>query len=205
LPYIELNSKRVLFIHVPRTGGTSVESWLASIAPLNLHSIGTPPFMRHTPQHLRYQDVKQILSGGAFDYCLAIIRNPFDRFASEFRLQATLQADGFWKSWVSFSAWAEENLNRTGFEPWHLDNHLRPQWEFLGDGVEVFRYEDGLEAPVHAIAKRLGVLPPSDIAWEYGTQSAGIPLQWDLPDRVRVQEHYQRDFAQLGYDPNPAA
>lgn len=197
MPFIQHNGKRVLFIHIPKAGGTSVESWMKGIAPLRLFSMGVPHASRCTPQHFRAQDIRALLGEGFFDYALTIVRNPYDRIASEYRMRAQLAKESFWKGLPAFSAWIEENLDRQKREKFHLDNHLRPQWEFLGKDVEVFRLEDGLAAPLAAMASRLGVEPPEIPPHEL--RSDVLEIDWEPSDRIRVQDHYARDFETFGY------
>ena len=50
MPMIEFGSKKVLlFIHIPKTGGSSIEKWFGSVAKLRLKSPAIPSFMKmHT-------------------------------------------------------------------------------------------------------------------------------------------------------------
>lgn len=197
MPFIEHNGKRVLFIHIPKAGGTSIEAWMKDIAPLRLFSIGVPLASRCTPQHLRAQDIRALLGENYFDLMITVVRNPYDRIASEYRMQTEIARQGFWKSAIDFSPWLETHLTRQMTERFHLDNHLRPQWEFLGKGVEVFRLEDGL-APV--LARMAGVLGvPAPEAPPHELRSKGEAVKWDMPDRIRVQTHYAKDFETFNY------
>lgn len=197
MPFIQHNGKRVLFIHIPKAGGTSVETWMKSVAPLRLFSIGIPRASRCTPQHYRAQDIRALLGEDFFNLSVTVVRNPYDRVASEYRMQAQIARQGFWKSAPDFSTWLEENLSRQTREPFHLDNHLRPQWEFIGNEVEVFRLEDGLAAPLARLAEVLGLAPPETPPHELRGEPQDIA--WDVADRIRVQTHYAKDFERFGY------
>lgn len=127
MPFIEVDGKRVLFIHIPKTGGTSVEAWLRTQGPLWLHSIGGPAVSRCTPQHYRLADIEHVLGEGYFDYAFAIVRDPYERLASEYKMRAAQQESGFWKVAQPFSYWAEVNLAKQKDHAFQWDNHLRPQ------------------------------------------------------------------------------
>lgn len=198
MPFIEHNGRRVLFIHIPKTGGTSVEKWMESVAPLRLFSVGVPAFSRCTPQHYRAQDVKALLGEGFFDYALTIVRNPYDRIESEYKMRAELAKETYWGRIPSFSHWLEINLETQKRAPYHLDNHLRPQWEFLDNDVKVFRLEDGLSSPIKAIAKKLNVDPPEFVHHELKSEEREI--EWSIADELRVNQHYGADFETFGYD-----
>lgn len=197
MPFIQHNGKRVLFIHIPKAGGTSVETWMKGFAPLRLFSMGIPHASRCTPQHYRAQDIRALLGDGFFDLAVTIVRNPYDRIASEYRMRAELAKESFWKGLPAFSPWIEENLDRQQHDRYHLDNHLRPQWEFLGNHVEVFRLEDGLAAPLARLSDVLGVTSPKTPPHEL--RSAPQEIVWDVADRIRVQTHYAKDFERFGY------
>lgn len=202
MPFIEHAGKRLLYLHVPRTGGGSVERWLAGIAPLRFRHIGLPPALRCTPQHLRLSDFRQLFGDGYFDHVVMTVRDPFRRIESEYRLRAAIAGQGFWKESPDFSFWLEQSLDRARNEPFLFDNHLRPQWQFGGTGVEVLRFEDGMSAILGRIAAILGVAPPADVPHENAAPSVeGLKVDWDEVDRIRVAETYARDFTQFGYEP----
>ncbi|MFV3078145.1 sulfotransferase family 2 domain-containing protein, partial [Niveispirillum fermenti] len=192
---------RLLYLHVPKTGGGAIETWLKTLAPLHFHSIGMPNALRCTPQHFRMADFRALFGDGWFDHAAMTVRNPYDRIASEYRMRAVLSGQGFWKAWPQFSLWLETNLEAATKNPFHLDNHLRPQWEFHGSGVEVLRYEDGLLAAAAHMAMLLGVEPPTELPRVHDTSEAQIEVSWDLSDRLRVQEFYRKDFEIFGYPP----
>lgn len=201
MPFIEHDRRRFLYLHVPKTGGTTIETWLGTLAPLRFHSIGMPASLRCTPQHLQMKEFNQLFGPRYFDHVVMTVRNPYDRIASEYRMQALLAGKGFWKATPTFSLWLEQALDTRARQPYHLDNHLRPQWEFLGSGVEVLKYESGLPAIVARIAEILGLEAPAELAHVYKTSDSRIEVEWDLVDRLRVQEVYRRDFEQFGYAP----
>lgn len=165
--------------------------------------MGVPLAGKCTPQHLRAQDIRALLGKGFFDYSFTIVRNPFARIESEYRMRRTMAEKSFWKGLPEFSPWLEENLARQTRETFHLDNHLRPQWEFVASDVEVFRLEDGMADIFAKVGEKTG-LPVPDMP-PHQLRSDGEALEWELPDRIRVREHYKRDFETFGYDADQPA
>jgi hypothetical protein len=198
MPFIDHDGKRVLYVHVPKTGGTSVERWLGSLATLRLHSVGVPQPLRVTPQHLRHADIEALLGEGFFEYAFMTVRNPFARLESEYRMQVALAEQGFWGKAPKFGPWLERALERMARDPHADDNHLRPQWDFLGEGVEVFRLEDGLDRALKTVAGRIGAPPPATA--EHALRSEPVPIRWRKPDILRVRRAYAEDFAEFGYE-----
>lgn len=199
MPFIEHNGIRVLFIHISKAGGTTVEQWMRSIAPVHLYCDGIPQFTKCTPQHYRLRDVRELFRDGYFDYTFALVRNPYDRIASEYRMRAALAQETFFGTFPSFSMWLEESLQAQRHDPFYLDNHIRPQWEFLGSDVGIFRLEHGIAPALAQVAARLGVAAPEQMPITLSTTEKGIEVKWDHSDRIAVQEHYQRDFTEFGY------
>lgn len=201
MPFIELNSLKINYIHVPKTGGTTIERWLSSIDPLKFHTAGVPAATRCTPQHFRMSDIRVLFGQGYFDYNFMTVRNPYDRIASEYRMRAAESGKGFWRTWPTFSHWLEVQIERSVREPFTLDNHLRPQWEFSGSDVEVFRLEDGMPSIIATVAKRIGASVPEKIGHECSSRDFPEPIVWDRVDILRVRERYARDFEEFHYDP----
>jgi hypothetical protein len=199
MPFVQIGTTRLLYLHVPKTGGGTIEAWLKSLAPLRFHTVGVPVALRCTPQHLRMSDFRALFGDGFFDHAVMTVRNPYDRIASEYRMRAVLGGKGFWKAFPTFSLWLESVLDKARKDPFHLDNHLRPQWDFTGTGVEILRYEDGLPAIIGRIAEIVDIAPPVEIEHVHDTSQTGIEVSWDLADRLRVQEFYARDFELFGY------
>lgn len=204
MPFVEYNSKRILYIHVPKTGGTTIEQWLTSHAPLHFHTIGMPTPMKCTPQHLCMQDIRLLFGDGFFDYAFMTVRNPYTRIMSEYKMRALIAGKSFWKSWPTFSLWLEQTLNNARKTPFIMDNHIRPQWQFTGSGVEVFRFEDGMESILNQLAVRIGAPIPKEIPHQLSTQEFPHEVLWDKVDILRIQEFYAQDFQEFGYDMRPA-
>ena len=200
MPILHYQNTRLLYLHVPKTGGGTIEAWLATLGPLQFQTVGVPAALRCTPQHLRMADFNALFGKGFFDHVVMTVRNPYDRIASEYRMRAVIAGQGFWKAAPSFSHWLEHQLDAAAKNPFHLDNHLRPQWEFHGTGVTVLPYEQGLPAITAQIADLLGVDAPQDLPRVHDTTGHRIAVDWDLSDRLRVQDAYRKDFELFGYE-----
>lgn len=199
MPFFNVNGKNVLFIHVPKTGGTSVESWMSDHATVRFRSVGVPDALQCTPQHLRMTDFRKLFGDDFFDYAFMIVRNPYDRIVSEYRMRAAEAIQGFWGEAPTFSQWLESSLKLQQRDPWCLDNHLRPQWEFVGSGVDVFKFEDGLENIVRRVADRIGLAAPDALPRKMELGGSVGSVDWDHHDRILVRKQYDRDFLEFGY------
>lgn len=203
MPFIEHGGRRILFMHVPRTGGTSIEDWLRGIAPLRLFAVGAPSTLRVTPQHLTATDLRMLFGEDFFDYSFVVVRNPFTRIVSEYRLRAALQMEGFFKGSSTFHDWLETAARQVRQNQWHLDNHIRPQWQFVSKRARLFRFEDGIDTIMRAVAEDVGLPPPTEAPHRGSTGGSALPIDWDLPEIGLMHELYRRDFEQFGYDGTP--
>ena len=144
MPYFHTDAINMLFIHIPKTGGTSIEMYFSNRynVPLNIQSMyskdGTTKGVDNniSLQHQLYRDLYKNREGYgvAFDRTLKIItivRNPYERIIS----------DLFWKQLISVSSTPDEvyntiqiyvaDLHSTGGSSY--DNHNLHQFEFVLD------------------------------------------------------------------------
>lgn len=200
MPYIEHDGKRILFIHIPKTGGTTIETWLEGIAPLNMYCRGVPQPLKVTPQHFRWSDVSALFAEGSFDYCFTVVRDPYKRLESEYKMRWIGAQEGLWGGVSAFPVWLENQLHACRINPNHLDNHLMPQWQFIGDQVNVFHFEDGLERIIAQICEETGLPAPETVAHKISSETFEGEIDWDFPDVIRANKFYAEDFKNLGYE-----
>lgn len=171
---------------------------------LNLFSAGLkPPALNCTPQHLRYWDLRQLFDPGFFDYAFTIIRNPFHRIESEYRMRMVVQDEQLVKKHPPFPLWLNQQLDAFERNAFHLDNHMRPMWHFTSDRVEVFRFEDGIGHTLSQVATKAGLPQPEVIPREMSSDRFSGQIEWDQSDILRVQTVYQKDFETFGYPLTP--
>ena len=180
---IDLN-RNFIFVHIPRTGGTSIEemfglkegSCLFGLAPYG----GTIDAMA-SPQHLTWQQLIQILPTSFTDsaYKFAFVRNPWDRFLSAYRYRLRCYLHGLKRSGASyykrclyneshlasldsFVATLEFPIEHRVTAVGGLDAHLEPQCTFVTDAKgriamdRICRFEN-FEPDIRAVADGLGI------------------------------------------------
>jgi hypothetical protein len=138
MPLITLNSKSIFFIHIPKTGGSSLYS--------NLKDAGAKiSFIRHKSiekinrQHYHIELLEKHFPSFKKYKCFTIIRDPSSRLLSEY----------VWRTkdteFKTLDKWFSTNLGK----PYHcLDNHLRPQSDFVCDNVKTFLHKNYCEVEV---------------------------------------------------------
>lgn len=213
MPIYQLGGRRILFVHIPKTGGSSVSRWLGAAGAEGFR-IPARTALPCPPQHFHAALLQALFPGpGWFDYAFAITRHPEARILSEYTWR---KSEGRkLRDWgglrrraigeVSeaargrdFARWLRRSLRAAARDPYHLSNHLRPQVEFTAlEGLEVFRLEDGL-APVFArLAEVTGLTPPQELPREKAT--GGLPVPLAPETRALIEAHYAADYDALGY------
>lgn len=207
---------RCVFVHVPKTGGTSIECALglrsrrgdrrALYGRIESDELKQRGFVSGYLQHLTAADIRALAPAGSLSgyFSFAIVRNPWDRLVSSFvnkdpHLSRQARAAGVELEGLEF-----EHYVAATSELRHA--HLQPQWEYLMDAdgkllVDFVGRFESLQESFREVCRRLGIrrrLPHakksqkrkfSDFR-EYYTEAA----------RKAVEQRYVRDIALFGYE-----
>lgn len=185
--------RKLLFIHIPKTGGTSIESWLSSQLEIGFYSTIIPSFMKCSPQHLMVDDYEYFFNE-PFSDIFSIVRDPYDRLESEYFFKTrSLQKELKPK----FNPWLRLHLKKTIANPYHFDNHFRPQTEFLNEEMKIFKYEDGFEKIIKYLTDYFEL--KGDLEFPNSNKSDRYKLHWSARSIQLVNDIYTNDFELLGY------
>lgn len=198
MPLYRNADKVILFIHIPKTGGSTVENVLrAAGAAQALKGHKRVGFSHSTPQHMQWTVTRQWIPQSFYDYSMAVVRNPFARIASEYRWRVGMSSAPL----PDFNKWIASRFRAYETDNYILDNHIRPQNHFVGKDVDVFRLEDGLDAPILAGMARLG-LPPERATIQHANRTKPMPLPASSSTIARIAQFYSEDFRIFGYSPS---
>jgi hypothetical protein len=194
MPFFERNHKRVLFIHIPKTGGTAIEGVFETCSHVSFLTPVHPDVIRVCPQHFTLTDI-ELMRAGIWDWAFTVVRNPYQRLESEYSYRKGLGATE-----LDFNEWVLKALSQVKENPFYLDNHLRPMHEFIDERVEVFKFENGLEsviekAKAHLNLKEAGLL-------ERVNQSKRDQVKWSAKTINAVNKFYGLDFERFEYPVN---
>lgn len=196
VPVIRISDKQVLFIHVPKTGGSSIEARLAQFGSVQLGARDLRTSFPCSPQHFHRALLEQLFRASDFDWAFMVVRHPVSRIVSQYQYQTRKRR--LLRPALPFSSWLRKALLMRRMNPYLRDNHMRPQHEFEAFGAEVFRYEDGLEAPLEAFGRAVGV--PAEGALDRHKQSAPANVEPSTADVRLIRRAYAEDFERYGYD-----
>ena len=200
MPLIRHGGRVVLFVHIPKTGGTSIEDAMTRSGAVVALKYGKrfDGFMKTTFQHLDASIYAHVIPPEFYDYAFATVRHPVPRLVSEYfyRRKRGFRAE-------SFDRWVNDTLSMQPRTPYMMDNHIRPQVDFLTEGVEVFRIEDGIDKPLLRAAAALD-LELAETDTHTNRRKRRKTVQWTAATRARAMEFYAADFERFGYDPEAA-
>lgn len=211
MPLHRIDNKIVLFVHIPKTGGSTIEAWLDELGPRALKYPGKYEGLLTAPQHFHAALLERIVPADFYDDAFCIVRDPFERILSEYRWRyrrrGTLPTGlaAFLPGKVEeekrahhFRNWVRKHFARARRDPLTRGNHIRPQSDFLDVAkCRVYRFEDGFEPIIADLAERWGVPRPEGILHMNATKKT--PVQVDLRTRRMIDDFYAKDFDLLGY------
>lgn len=157
MPLFTKNNIYILYVHVPKTGGSSVErlfrnnKWEMFYRDRGIE----PPYLnrirRCSPQHMHLDMLQNIFDLARIDYTFMTVRYPVDRLISEYRMRKGPQQG------LTLADWFDQALKAYLKNPFCFDNHLRPQSDFWHPSFQVFKLENGYSQIIKELELRLNV------------------------------------------------
>lgn len=201
MPIFRINGKNILFMHVPKAGGTSIERWLSTYSEINFHLPRKSPQFPCVPQHFHAEVIRTLFSDAFFDYRFLIVRNPYQRLLSEYnyrmghrrRRERILPPPGF-------ARWLRRVLRQYRADPYVFSNHIRPQTDFMMAGAEFFR----LESDLPELRERLSALCAIADTEEIPRTNRSVRREDTISASAAemLYDFYRQDFETFGYAPD---
>lgn len=210
MPSLSLPHCLIWFAHCPKAGGTSVEQFMVAQwgdGVGHLHwgwdlwwkqggwRQADPP---NSPQHLIWEDALAVLPR-APDLVFGVVRDPVARIASEYRWQRRGRRGtrlGKALACLPFPIWLRLMLALAERHPHALDNHLRPQAEFIPKGARVFHLEEGLGPVLAWLSEATGRPHETPVPHAIPTGQNTVPGKGDV---ARIARFFAEDYARFGY------
>lgn len=216
---------RCIFVHVPKTAGTTITSLFEPTLHWNDLVLGGTEFGEAIQpayrerfglsKHMRARDIRRVVGQTTWDgfFSFAFVRHPYDRLVSLYAwlhgaVERAAPGAAVW-TWPHTQAFLRtRRFSAFIRDPEFLDSLAgRPQAEWVCDDAGrtivdfVGRYED-LTAGIHVVAERTG-LPVASVP--VLNPSRRERRADDLPesesDYAFLHATYRRDFELFSYDP----
>ena len=209
--------KNILFIHIPKTGGTSIskylfqdrKKYLKNLPTLPEHSkkswafkkkellIGWGGKHKSHRQHLTVQEIQKYYPNIKIDeltlFC--VVRNPWDRAVSSFQWES--------KTWRAKKTNCPTNLKDfVKYPRWHNGQHSKTQLEFITNGQEnlvnfIARFEN-LQSDFDFLCDSIG-MKKQKLPHKNKSKHKHYTEYYDDETREIVAEKYARDIEYFGY------
>lgn len=193
MPLYNIKGRTVLFIHIPKNAGTAVEELLAPYLLGFLNRKFDGRFFPCSPQHFHAEILRDAVDLSAIDFSFLISRNPLDRIVSEYRFRQTHFGEE-----RSFENWVDSVFHHYRKNPFYLDNHIRPQVDFLLDEARVFRLEDGLNNLFREVSQKLNFDVKKENFQRINESHASEVFVSEVTLN-KITSFYEADFKQLKY------
>jgi hypothetical protein len=185
-----IKEPRFVFIHIPRTGGTSIRKGVFA-------EVCSHPVFGYIPEEWKVL------------FSCAFIRNPFDRLVSAWKMftEGTSELDGTRFPNLTLRDFMniviDESIvydQRRKTIPERIRHHAIPQthpFNCLDDAVFVGRYE-AIDEDFAKICQTLGI-EPVGLPRRHRTVREHYSFYFDLHTRALAEDYYAEDLAYGGY------
>ena len=141
------DKQSVLFLHVPKCGGSSVDRIFKNngySAVLEMRGLAPQDCLIASPQHQTSENLKHMINMNKLDEIFIVVRNPYKRMISEYNWQFRDVELG---EKPEINSWIIESIEKASRDASCADNHFRPSLDFIDTNFpcKIFRLEDGIE------------------------------------------------------------
>ena len=196
------HEKKCIFIHIPKTAGTSIEQFLREKNKNDLEFIGLKN--NRSMQHYRAIELK-IQLGYIFNlyYKFSIIRNPYDRLLSEYYWTPIPNVGyKYGKTKFEFLNYVTDVIKNNKIFENKYNDHFIPQYLFLYQGKkllvdQIFKYED-LEWVENYLKKKLNI--DNNLPFLNKSKLNIEKEDWNPRQKERIYKLYKPDFLIFNYE-----
>ena len=212
MPIYTYNNRNILFIHIPKCGGSSFSREMSRIGmkeylTIRGHNFTKINFLSCTPQHYDAEKLKKVLDFSNINQILILVRNPFQRLKSEYYWQLQNNIE---KGSKSPAEWVEMMFREYSENNNVYDNHIRPQIDFIKgfNSANIIKLEnDGLRHAVNAVRASFEISPTQYLfksfvsAKIHDKKSKRIKKIEEAFDLIKseIEFFYKDDYKFLGY------
>ena len=198
MPIFSKQNTNILYIHIPKCGGSSISSifqkrnWDESFS-IRGKPLSKLEYLKSSPQHYHGEIIKNIFDISKFDKAFTIVRNPYTRLKSEFYWQLSKKIT----TNISPEDWLNNILEKYNQNKYIYDNHIRPQNEFILEQVDIFKLEEGFKKIYEYIfdQKFFFIKEPKLKKMKY---NQSIEEQF-LKIKSKIKDFYAKDYELLEY------
>jgi chondroitin 4-sulfotransferase 11 len=183
--------QRFVFIHINKTGGSSIEDALG---------------LRH--EHRLALEKRADIGARRFEekFCFTVVRNPWDRVASHYFYRVKTNQTGLGERTVPFPEWARRAYAERDPAYYDKPRMFMPQLDWLSDTngrllVEFVGRFERLQADFDVICARLGI--EASLPHLRSSGKGDYRAYYDDATAEMVADYFARDIEAFGYSFEP--
>lgn len=194
----------ILFLHVPKSGGTSVVEMFRGMgfsSQLEMRGLPPQPSLITSPQHMTCSGLRSIIRFDNLSDAFILVRCPYQRLRSEFNwcFRHTAVIDR-----PEFSKWVIDSLAQAAKNPFYEDSHFRAAIDYFDVDIplKIFRLEDGIEFVAEFFLREPNQVRPVSVEHRNSSESfrqSGRNLKFNDAALAAVNEFYIYDFLAFNY------
>jgi len=182
--------KKFIFIHTPKTGGTSITEFFSGVGrkdPLPLeHHITYEQCLKEKPEIKDY-------------FSFAFVRNPWNRVVSSYHDTTILERTT--EKTLSFKEFVKQTLpHHLSKKPEHNTIHYFPCYYFLGDDINFIGRTETIIEDFTKIQKILSLEGNLPHARNSSRKEKEYRNFYDVETKQIVEELYIKDIEEFGYE-----
>jgi len=189
------SGKYVLYIHIPKAGGTSVKSLIKQKTEF-IGTSSTSLDFPVTPQHFHRDLLTQVGYDTIAESSFTIVREPLERLISEYKYRK--KNSKLIRLFLDFDSFVCFILMQYKKNSYVLDNHIRPQTEFFFVDTNVFKLEDGLPNILSLISSAHDMNTIDTIRHENRSKDEQVCM--NMVTFNKILHFYADDYKKLCYE-----
>ncbi|CAH7428144.1 hypothetical protein VCHA48O428_90027 [Vibrio chagasii] len=187
----------ILFSHIPKNGGTSVENALKNNYEMTLYNHDSSYFINGvSPQHIEYRVLSKIIPTKMIEKSFAVVRNPVNRIVSEYKY--TVERNRRIKLLFDINEFVSFSIKKSQGNRKFQDNHIRPQVDFVFDGMSIYKLETDMGSLSNDLKSKFDFYFASEIPHSNKSTHKVDEELSDASLKV-ISEYYKEDFERFGY------
>lgn len=201
MPLFIYEKKSFIFMHVPKSGGSSVEWTLKKTCKTHMLNANVNSnkslSMPCNPQHFHAEIMESFFDSTEIDFSFLVVREPLQRLLSEYKYRKLSRTKRGLKI-KPFSEWVQTTFEKYEDNSYILDNHIRPQSEFIYPNANIFKLENGLGEVIKFVSSKLEI-NTDQFTEAHRNSSSNEKIEVDSKVIKLVHEFYSKDYELLGY------